>query len=559
MDQTPNLKLPYILAAQAQKHVTHNEAIRALDAIAQLSVLDRNLAAPPATPADGDRYIVAASATGDWAGFETHIAAWQDGAWMFYQPAPGWLAWIADEDIVVAWNGTAWVTASGNSLNPVTGGLIGINATADATNRLSMNSPASLFNHNGAGHQQKINKATAGDTASQLYQTNFSGRAETGLTGDDDFHFKVSPDGANWFESILIDKDTGQVSFPSGYDGRERLTGARNYYVRTDGNDANDGLDNTSGRAFATIQKALDVVGGLDLDIYTATIWVNDGTYTITSSLTYRGFQGGQVILRALNDPSTSPDGITLTGTKANDEAAVRAAHKVVVQASTATGLLYGDYQGAIGNIRGIAFIQTGAHTNAVWSLFSGPAMNFTQCTHFSGGSTTASDARVTFNNCLTCHQTGAGFQMLSGASIYSNNSAHVYSSGTPLQGFDASQLSMFNGKVIATATTGGTNFDRSFVGYFSSVTFQGGTNSLFVSMSDVRLDNCTFSGASARIFYLGNAGRALINGGSITSGAALIYAAQRSAIRIASAPTGSPTYSPALGTIGNNEAYINT
>ena len=55
MDSTPNLDLPYIAAAQAQKHVTHNEAIRALDAIVQLAVLDRDLAAPPASPGDGDR------------------------------------------------------------------------------------------------------------------------------------------------------------------------------------------------------------------------------------------------------------------------------------------------------------------------------------------------------------------------------------------------------------------------------------------------------------------------------------------------------------------------
>lgn len=47
-DSTPNLALPYIMAAQAQKHVTHYEAIRALDAIVQLGVVDRDLAAAPA-------------------------------------------------------------------------------------------------------------------------------------------------------------------------------------------------------------------------------------------------------------------------------------------------------------------------------------------------------------------------------------------------------------------------------------------------------------------------------------------------------------------------------
>ena len=53
MDQTNNLNLPYIMPQQAQKHVTHNEALRDLDTIVQLAALDRDLAAPPASPAPG--------------------------------------------------------------------------------------------------------------------------------------------------------------------------------------------------------------------------------------------------------------------------------------------------------------------------------------------------------------------------------------------------------------------------------------------------------------------------------------------------------------------------
>ena len=64
-DATTHLLLPYILAAQAQKHVTHNEALRILDGLVQLSVLDRDLTSPPGSPADGDRYIVASGATGN--------------------------------------------------------------------------------------------------------------------------------------------------------------------------------------------------------------------------------------------------------------------------------------------------------------------------------------------------------------------------------------------------------------------------------------------------------------------------------------------------------------
>lgn len=107
-DITTHLLLPYILAAQAQKHVTHNEALRLLDAMVQLSVLDRDLTAPPASPADGDRYIVASAATGLWAGWDLNVTTWVDGVWMRLVPRPGWLAWIADEATFFVWSGSAW-------------------------------------------------------------------------------------------------------------------------------------------------------------------------------------------------------------------------------------------------------------------------------------------------------------------------------------------------------------------------------------------------------------------------------------------------------------------
>ena len=108
-----------------------------------------------------------------------------------------------------------WVIAGGNSLNPVTGGLLGINATADATNRLAVSSPASLFNHEGAGHQVKVNKNAVTDTASFLFQTSFSGRTEIGLVGNDDFSFKVSPDGATFNVDFVLEKTTGCPRVPS--------------------------------------------------------------------------------------------------------------------------------------------------------------------------------------------------------------------------------------------------------------------------------------------------------------------------------------------------------
>jgi len=217
MDSTPNLALPYIMAAQAQKHVTHNEAIRALDALVQIGVVDRDLTAPPVSPANGDRYIVATGASGAWAGKDGQLAAWLDGAWAYYPPQEGWLAWVADEDSLVAWDGSSWVTAGGGGLlNPAP--LVGVNATADSTNRLAVKSDAVLLSHDdvtpGTGDQRTVlNKAADSNTASVLFQTGYSGRAEFGTTGDDDFHVKVSPDGSTWHEALSIEQSTGRSVF----------------------------------------------------------------------------------------------------------------------------------------------------------------------------------------------------------------------------------------------------------------------------------------------------------------------------------------------------------
>lgn len=110
MSDSPHLGMTYLEAAQAQKHVTVNEALRRLDGIVQLSVLDRDLTEPPGSPApgDGDRYLVADSASGDWAGKDGRIAAWQDGAWAYFVPQEGWICWVADEAALLIYADGEW-------------------------------------------------------------------------------------------------------------------------------------------------------------------------------------------------------------------------------------------------------------------------------------------------------------------------------------------------------------------------------------------------------------------------------------------------------------------
>ena len=448
MTISSNLGLPFIDAAQAQKHVTHNDALRILDVLVQPAVVSRTVTAPPATPAEGDRYIVPAGATGAWAGQTGKVVVFQDATWVFLTGKAGWVAWVVAEGTLAIFDGSAWIgsamggsaivstintalggtgwqlgglhthiiadvtglqaaldakaplaspaltgtptaptasagtnttqiastafvtaaiSAGGGAVTSVAGrtgavtlaaadisglgtlatassvnlttqatgtlqaaqepahtgdvtntagslaltvaanavtnakaaqmpantlkgnntgaaanaadltatqaksllaiavadvtgaaplaspaltgtptaptasagtnttqiattayadaglsgkvaasggalqnaALVGVNATADTTNKLAVASAAVLFNNIGNGVQLKVNKNAATDTASLLYQDGFSGRAEIGLTGDDNFHFKVSADGSTFKDAIQLDRTSG--------------------------------------------------------------------------------------------------------------------------------------------------------------------------------------------------------------------------------------------------------------------------------------------------------------------------------------------------------------
>lgn len=210
-DTTKILALPLILPAQAQKHVTHNEALAQLDLIVQLTVISRTLTTALALPTLGDRYIVAAGATGAWAGQSGRIALFGEAGWQFTEALPGWQAHVLTEAQTAVFDGLAWKTQAEGSLTVT---RLGISATADATNRLAVTAPATLLNHAGAGHQLKLNKALASDTASLLFQTGFSGRAEMGTAGSDDFVVKVSADGTSFATALTTAAATGEVTLP---------------------------------------------------------------------------------------------------------------------------------------------------------------------------------------------------------------------------------------------------------------------------------------------------------------------------------------------------------
>jgi Protein of unknown function (DUF2793) len=134
-----------------------------------------------------------------------------EGAWRFLSPRKGWQMWVEAENILLVFDGANWVaSATPSTLQNLS--LLGVNATADATNKLAVSSASVLFNNVGAGIQFKVNKNAVTDTASLLFQTGFSGRAEIGSTGDDNLHFKVSANGSTFNESLIISATSGLVA-----------------------------------------------------------------------------------------------------------------------------------------------------------------------------------------------------------------------------------------------------------------------------------------------------------------------------------------------------------
>lgn len=400
MTDTPSIALTYLEPSQTQKHVTVNNGFRTLDTLVQPSVKDKDLAAPPGSPANGDAYIVAAGASGLWAGQSGKVAAWYDTSWFFYAPKAGWRFYVADENVEYVYTGSAWaiysgvggggsltvndegtnLTTSATSINFVgagvtatnTGGAVTVTiaggggsgtfldnaftlqddadntkqlvfelsgitaattrtltvpnasgtlallsgtqtfsgnttfsgtltasnatvtlgtavtattvglgtgavtsgvskavnigtaglsgstttveigssvggalgatnirtptvflggtvlngpaivgtisqlglggATPDATNRLSINTPAVLLNNAGTSIDMTFNKNAAGNDASLSFKTGFSTRAIAGLTGSDDFTLKVSPDGSSFFDGFSVSRTNGVMT-----------------------------------------------------------------------------------------------------------------------------------------------------------------------------------------------------------------------------------------------------------------------------------------------------------------------------------------------------------
>lgn len=154
MAMTPHLGLTLVEQAQAQKEVTVNMALMRIDALLNSSVIDKDLTAPPASPVEGDVYIVAAAATGDWTGKDGQIAYFEQ-IWRFIAPNEGVMLWVQDEAAFYVYTGGSWgLSASGGGGGEANTGQ---NASGETGGVFKNKSAASLvFNNLVAGSNVSI-------------------------------------------------------------------------------------------------------------------------------------------------------------------------------------------------------------------------------------------------------------------------------------------------------------------------------------------------------------------------------------------------------------------
>jgi hypothetical protein len=217
-DVTSNLGLPYIAPSQAQKHVTHNEALRILDGLVQLCAQSAVTTAPP--PAvDGQSWLVPAGATGAWAGQAGKVAMRHDGGWLFLTPRTGWRAWVADEAGTRVYQGGSWQAYGISSLQDVP--ALGIGMTAPGGTPLSAKLNDVLLTgryaaEGGTGDMVlRANKEAATDDLGLALQVDYATRALVGLFGSNALRLAVSADGTTFKDGMSIDNGSGIVSQPN--------------------------------------------------------------------------------------------------------------------------------------------------------------------------------------------------------------------------------------------------------------------------------------------------------------------------------------------------------
>ncbi len=131
-------RLPFLVVAQAQKEMTHNEALLILDGLLH-PVVEAELSTPPTIAAEtqhGKCWLIASTPSGVWQGKAAHIAYWTGTAWRYFPPMEGMRIRNKTLSICQIWTMGAWITPSAVA-DPVGGAVIDSEARASLAMLLS--------------------------------------------------------------------------------------------------------------------------------------------------------------------------------------------------------------------------------------------------------------------------------------------------------------------------------------------------------------------------------------------------------------------------------------
>lgn len=130
-EATARHALPYLFVGQAQKEVTHNEALARIDALLHPVVQDQ-ISAPPAALGpenDGQCWLIESSASGIWQGMDGQIARWSGGSWRYLSPVNGMVIWLASESKRLFYTEEGWIEPQAIA-DPNAGTVIDVEARA---------------------------------------------------------------------------------------------------------------------------------------------------------------------------------------------------------------------------------------------------------------------------------------------------------------------------------------------------------------------------------------------------------------------------------------------
>lgn len=246
--------------------------LRAIDVLLQGATISKTLPAPPGSPANGDRYIVAASPTGAWAGQAKAIAVWTTdnpgtpgGLWEFYAPKAGWLVYNVADTTFYAYSGSAWGALTGGGGG---GGVTAFTGLSDV--------PGS---YSGAGGQAV--EVNSGATALQFSTKPFDIAT-------------FAPGLGTASQKLLRVKVARACSFPSGASGSQATASANATASTTFTLSKN-------GTSFATVNFA---------------IGASSGTWTLSSTTTFAAGDLLEIDGPGTADATLADVGITLSGTR---------------------------------------------------------------------------------------------------------------------------------------------------------------------------------------------------------------------------------------------------